>query len=277
MNKKNGFTLVELLVVIAIIAVLSLLVVPSVIEVNKNINERLYNQKTDYVERAAELFATNKEDIFNGAEEVRVYVYELFDANYLEPDKQKADCPDKDVAGNSIGNPTGISVSEANAHGCMINPKDGSNMNNDLVILRKKSIGVVAEIIPVTIDGTDSGTTKTDSSDTLVNTVCKLIGSTGENRLYAKWGTGDEDYCWCEVESGKAVLYKANVTTTGSLYTIEGKKNDTDHPTACVIAGSNPNNYLKYGSSKANWRVIGLYDLDGSISAKMITLDPVED
>ena len=49
MNKSNGFTLVELLVVIAIIAILSLLVVPSVITVNKNINERLYNQKTDYV------------------------------------------------------------------------------------------------------------------------------------------------------------------------------------------------------------------------------------
>ena len=81
MNKKNGFTLVELLVVIAIIAILSLLVVPSVITVNKNINERLYNQKTDYVERAAELFATNKEDIFNGAEEVKVYVYELLAAN----------------------------------------------------------------------------------------------------------------------------------------------------------------------------------------------------
>ena len=75
MNKKNGFTLVELLVVIAIIAILSLLVVPSVITVNKNINERLYNQKSDYVERAAELFATNKEDILNYLK----YLYNLYD------------------------------------------------------------------------------------------------------------------------------------------------------------------------------------------------------
>ena len=52
MNKNNGFTLVELLVVIAIIAILSLLVVPSVITVNKNINERLYNQKSYFKEQS---------------------------------------------------------------------------------------------------------------------------------------------------------------------------------------------------------------------------------
>ena len=275
MNKKNGFTLVELLVVIAIIAILSLLVVPSVITVNKNINERLYNQKSDYVERAAELFATNKEDIFNGAEEVKVYVYELLAANYLEADKT-SECPDKDISGKSIGNPTGISVSEANKYGCMINPIDKTNMNNDMVILRKKSIGVVAEFVPV--GKTDTSTTVSDDSDTLVNTVCKLIGSTGADRLYAKWDTGDTDYCWCKVVDGKAVLYKAKVKKTGSVYTITGDGiNEDDHPTACVIAGSNPNNYLKYGSNKANWRVVGLYDLGGSISAKMITLDPVDD
>ena len=275
MNKKNGFTLVELLVVIAIIAILSLLVVPSVITVNKNINERLYNQKSDYVERAAELFATNKEDIFNGAEEVKVYVYELLAGNYLEPDKT-SECPDKDISGNSIGSPTGISFSDANKYGCMINPIDKTSMNNDMVILRKKSIGVVAEIVPV--GKTDTSTTVSDDSDTLVNTVCDLIGRTGADRLYAKWGTGDTDYCWCKVVDGKAVLYKAKVEKTGSVYTITGDGiNEDDHPTACVIAGSNPNNYLKYGSNKANWRVVGLYNLDGSISAKMITLDPVDD
>lgn len=277
MNKKNGFTLVELLVVIAIIAILSLLVVPSVITVNKNINERLYNQKTDYVERAAELFATNKEDIFNGAEEVKIYVYELLAANYLEADKT-SDCPNKDISGSDIGTPTGISSQEANKYGCMINPIDKTSMNNDMVILRKKSIGVVAEIIPV--GKTDTSTTVSDESNTLVNTVCKLIGSTGADRLYAKWGTGDSDYCWCEIVDGKATLYKTIPDCSkGSVCVIDGNgvENKNDNPTACVIAGSNPNNYLKYGSSKANWRVVGLYDLDGSISAKMITLDPVDD
>jgi nifR3 family TIM-barrel protein len=34
-------------------------------------------------------------------------------------------------------------------------------------------------------------------------------------------------------------------------------------------------NYLKYGDSKANWRVLGVYNLDGTLTAKMITSDPV--
>ena len=31
------------------------------------------------------------------------------------------------------------------------------------------------------------------------------------------------------------------------------------------------NNWLKYGSNEANWRVVGLYNIDGKVSAKMIT------
>ena len=74
--KKNGFTLIELLVVIAIIAILSVVVIPSVITVNKNVNERLYNQKVENIESAAELYASNNPDIFNGADRVYVYQYQ---------------------------------------------------------------------------------------------------------------------------------------------------------------------------------------------------------
>ena len=46
---KKGFTLTELLVVIAIIGVLALLVVPSVLSVNKNINKRLLDNKKEHI------------------------------------------------------------------------------------------------------------------------------------------------------------------------------------------------------------------------------------
>ena len=81
--KKNGFTLVELLVVIAIIAILSVIIVPSVIKVNQTINERMYKQKKDNIVSAAELYASDNPDIFNGAESVYIYVYQLIDANYI--------------------------------------------------------------------------------------------------------------------------------------------------------------------------------------------------
>ena len=45
---------------------------------------------------------------------------------------------------------------------------------------------------------------------------------------------------------------------------------------ACIIAGDNPNNYLRYGDSKPNWRVLGVYKMDeNSLSAKMITSEPI--
>ena len=65
MNKK-GFTLVELLVVIAIIGILSIIVIPSVVNINKNINEKLYQEKVSSIESAAKIYANNHEEIFNG-------------------------------------------------------------------------------------------------------------------------------------------------------------------------------------------------------------------
>ena len=76
MNKK-GFTLVELLVVIVIIGVLSIIVVPSVININKNINSRLYEDKKEKIENAAQLYANNNEELFNGTTQITVYVREL--------------------------------------------------------------------------------------------------------------------------------------------------------------------------------------------------------
>ena len=65
--KKKGFTLIELLVVIAIIAILSVIIVPSIITVNKNVNERLYQQKKESIISAAELYASNNPDILTSS------------------------------------------------------------------------------------------------------------------------------------------------------------------------------------------------------------------
>ena len=109
MNKK-GFTLTELLVVIAIIGILSVIIVPSVITINNNINERLLAQKIEQIVSAAELYGSNNEEIFNGTTEVEVYVYELIESNYLTIDTKinNDNCTD--------------AVKGQTNKGCMINP-----------------------------------------------------------------------------------------------------------------------------------------------------------
>ena len=89
--KKNGFTLVELLVVIVIISVLSIIVIPSIININKNINKRLLEEKKEHIESSAILYANNNEEIFNGTDEVKVFVYELINTTYLSVDVDTTD------------------------------------------------------------------------------------------------------------------------------------------------------------------------------------------
>lgn len=242
LEDKNGFTLVELLIVIAIIAILSIIIVPSVLKINDNINDELYTQKVDNIETAAELYASNNPDIFNGATEVKIKVKDLIKGNYIEIDTNKGDnCADDD--------------------GCVVNPKDKTSMNEKEIIITKRAVGVEAKY---------SGDIKeTDSTDaTLVSKVCDGFGRNYDG----KYGTGDNDYCFCK--DGK--LVKAKKNSDGEYSAVEPKT----EVEACIlvsnVASGNVDNWLKYGSSEANWRVVGLYKIGETISAKMITSSVIQ-
>lgn len=242
LKEKNGFTLVELLVVIAIIAILSLIIVPSVLKINDNINDELYTQKVDNIETAAELYASNNPDIFNGATEVKIKVADLIKGNYIEIDTNKGE----NCAFDS---------------GCVVNPKDKTSMNDDEITITKRAVGFEAKY---------SGDTKEiDSADaTLVSKVCAGFGVSYDG----KFGTGDEDFCTCS-NDGKT-LVKA-VKNADGKYTKTNQAVD-----ACLLvsnsASGNVDNWLKYGSSEANWRVMGLYNVEGKLSAKMITSSVIQ-
>ena len=247
MNKK-GFTLVELLVVIAIIGVLSVIIVPSVINVNKNVNKRLLDSKKQNISSAATLYASRNDDIFNGVDEVPVFVYELIDMGYVEIDVDKTDsrCNDE--------------PEHKGAKGCVLNPVITGTLNADYVILRKQgATGYYAEYI----ESDHSYTGQSGVIDTtLATAVCDAINA---GKLDAKSENGNQcgcynvvDYKYTEISEGKP-----GESPTGPLVN------------ACIISGENPNNYLRYGDSKPNWRVLGVYKIDGVLNAKMITSEPI--
>lgn len=254
MNKK-GFTLTELLVVIAIIGLISVIAIPSIIVVNKNIKQRMYQTKVDYIIHAAESYAENNPDIFNGQTEVRVYVYELISGNYLDVDRQA-------VAGDAICNTTiEIAGSQVvNAGGCMVDPVNNVSMNTNYVILTKEAVGVTAVF---------NGSVAEVSSGTLVEQVCDRFAN-GE--FIGKYGTGEDDFCKCDPTKG--------IIATG------GTKSNGTKVSACLVSGDERNNYLKYDN--VMWRVMGVYDVRPSATlktgedaldrlvAKMITNDNVD-
>ena len=245
--EKQGFTLVELLVVVAIIAVLSIIIIPSVISVNKNINKRMLSEKEENIETAAQLYATKNDDIFNGVDEVYVYVYELINYGYLTVDVNTADSRCK---------------SPSTTKGCMIDPTNNNSLNNYYVILRKQGVGYSAEFVyDTSINGYDE-----PIDLTLYETVCDQYA---QEKLVGKAPNGKRCYCYTSASSTTPVGKDAAVLKDETGATVN----------ACIIAGENPNNYLRYGDSKPNWRVLGVYNLgtasNPSLSAKMITSEPI--
>lgn len=247
MNRNKGFTLVELLVVIAIIGILAVIVVPSIMKVNVDINDRMLVQKKEYIVTAAELYGSNNPDLFNGADEVTVPVWKLINTNYVEADRKLSD------TGACSSSNVNVSKDEEISGGCIIDPTNGENiLNLDSVLLIKKTVGIV---------GVYQGQSNTldSSNETLVKKVCDGFGSEYDGYF----------------ENNKDSKCKCNSSATGLI-----NSSNNAAVNQCILVSNKEsgaiNNWLKYGSSSANWRVIGLYVVDGKVSAKMITSTVVD-
>ena len=242
---KKGFTLVELLVVIAIIGILSVVVIPSIVNINKNINTRSLASKKENISASAELFANNNEEIFNGTNEAYIYVWELIDANYVTVDTK-------------INNDNCTATIAKTTKGCVISPTNKTSMNKDYVVLYKEGAGVSSKYISQD-DDNSSGSIQ---ADTLVNVVCQMFEKTPGNAY--KNGNVLVS-CKCnsteDPETGNPTGF---VDTNGNALSVD----------ACLLSGTDVNNHLRYGnvnSNKPNWRVLGVYKVDGHLTAKMIT------
>jgi prepilin-type N-terminal cleavage/methylation domain-containing protein len=265
MNKK-GFTLTELLVVIAIIGVLSVIIIPSVVKINESINEREYEQRVTYVQSAAEMYASDKPDIFAGGDVAEVYVWQLINEGYLTPDSNDDVCNYYKAAEGVLPIPDSGEARDAwLTVGCVSDPRESFSINSYKVRITKKTVGVVAELVDDPTPHTPVG-----GSELLIIKACREINN-DDSKIEGRFDTNT--ICKCVFDNTE------NPTNVTKLV-----RDDTNAEVdSCIIVSKDPNNgnvdnWLKYGATTANWRVVGLYNLGGEngIVAKIVTSAPVD-
>lgn len=95
--KKNGFTLIEILIVIIIIGIIATIAITSSMGSTKRMNQKLYEEKIDYVLTAAKQFGQSSTELFTGecrhleepvsdAKCFNITVKNLLDNNYIKAD-----------------------------------------------------------------------------------------------------------------------------------------------------------------------------------------------
>ncbi len=127
MKSKNGFTLTEILGVIAIIAVFVSIAIPSIILVKNRINKKAYDSKKEFILLSAESYGQDNLDnsgIWDENGEALITVGSLLSNGYLEKD---------------VDNTNPICSS---AYGCIIDPRDKTNMNNFTILIKNTNNNV---------------------------------------------------------------------------------------------------------------------------------------
>ena len=127
--KKNGFTLIELLATLALLAILSMVIVPSVIGViNKNKDNNL-KMLCNSIEEAARLYVSDKRYTMGNVSSIKIK--ELMENNYLA---------------NSFVNP----YDSNDIYTC-----DNNKITDDFVIIINKNKYVVKYLVLVSVSSGD--------------------------------------------------------------------------------------------------------------------------
>jgi len=145
MKNNKGFTLIELLAVIILLSVVVTIAVPSISGISKKVKESMLDTKLDLILESAKLYGGDNISIISESTKIHVpdeeeptksypcenvTIKELVEKGYLTYDK-------KDI--------------EA---GFVMNPKDNSNLNDQVIVVYLKNKRAVTVLADEKIDGT---------------------------------------------------------------------------------------------------------------------------
>ena len=222
MKNKKGFTLSEVLVVVALVSIILLIVIPSILLINRRINRRLLEGKKEVILTAAELYGNDNSNMFENANaELEITVGILLETGYIEADE-------KDTNNCDI---------ETYRNGCVIDPMNkDENLNDTPIMIYKKNNTFTA-----LWDETNSGQT----SEKLLTLVCQKLKKEFEKEDNLTISIGEENSytCSCEMQDGDI----------NNLTLINANGEEVDN---CYFTSDNPKNWLYY--SEIDFRIMGI-------------------
>ena len=90
MKRKKGFTLVEILVTISLLSLIMIIVVPSVISINKKVKNKLYNTKVSQAEEATILWVQDNPNCLSNDDDS--CMIRKSNCSYVGNDENKIQC-----------------------------------------------------------------------------------------------------------------------------------------------------------------------------------------
>ena len=86
-KRKNGFTLIELLAILVILAILSLVLIPTVKNSIEEAKKDTYNNQVNAINKAAESYFVNSNFSVSENEEKVMYLTDIINQGYIESSK----------------------------------------------------------------------------------------------------------------------------------------------------------------------------------------------
>ena len=86
-KRKNGFTLIELLAILVILAILSLILIPTVKNSIEEAKKDIYNNQVNAINQAAESYFANSNFSVSENEEKVMYLTDIINQGYIESSK----------------------------------------------------------------------------------------------------------------------------------------------------------------------------------------------
>ena len=96
---KKAFTLIEMLAILLILAILSLILIPTVKNALGNAKNNAYESQVNIIENAAEKYFMDSEYNIDGSEKKVIYLADIIKAQYIDNDKVINPIDEKEMTG----------------------------------------------------------------------------------------------------------------------------------------------------------------------------------